>query len=143
MSLISFSPSSLKEGRVYEYLIRFVLGGASATLIEKHEIRRKLRRGWMVGAGAKKQRHSNRRRPCSVPLACCLRGYLFANGARQRSDRVHRGIARLGGRLDRRLVHPPKDAESARSRASSTALSLGAAGLEEDAIGTGTRTIAI
>ena len=70
MSAISFSPSSLKEGRWYEYLVRFALGGAatvftglissrygasvgglflalpaifcaSATLIEKHEIRRK------------------------------------------------------------------------------------------------------
>jgi hypothetical protein len=74
MSPISFSPSSLKEGRWYEYLIRFALGGgatvftglissgygasigglflalpaifcASATLIEKHEIRRKRRAG--------------------------------------------------------------------------------------------------
>jgi hypothetical protein len=70
MSAINFSPSSLKEGRWYEYLVRFALGGAatiftglisrrygasvgglflalpaifcaSATLIEKHEIRRK------------------------------------------------------------------------------------------------------
>jgi hypothetical protein len=70
MSAIGFSPSSLKEGRWYEYLVRFTLGGAatvftglisnsygasvgglflalpaifcaSATLIEKHEIRRK------------------------------------------------------------------------------------------------------
>ncbi|GKQ53505.1 DUF3147 family protein [Bradyrhizobium sp. Ce-3] len=70
MTPIHFSPSSLKEGRWYEYLIRFALGGAataltglissrfgalvgglflafpaifcaSATLIEKHEIRRK------------------------------------------------------------------------------------------------------
>lgn len=67
---VRLSPSSLREGRWYEYLIRFVLGGAatafaglissrygaavgglflalpaifcaSATLIEKHEIRRK------------------------------------------------------------------------------------------------------
>jgi Protein of unknown function (DUF3147) len=74
MSPISLSPSSLKEGRLYEYLIRFVLGGAatvftglvssscgasigglflalpaifcaSATLIEKHEIRRKREAG--------------------------------------------------------------------------------------------------
>jgi hypothetical protein len=74
MSPISMSPSSLKEGRLYEYLIRFVLGGAatvftglvssrcgasigglflalpaifcaSATLIEKHEIRRKREAG--------------------------------------------------------------------------------------------------
>ena len=74
MSPIRFSPSSLKEGRWYEYLIRFALGGgatvftglissrygasvgglflalpaifcASATLIEKHEIRRKREAG--------------------------------------------------------------------------------------------------
>jgi hypothetical protein len=70
MSAVRFSPSSLKEGRWYEYIVRFVLGGAvtvftglissrygasvgglflalpaifcaTATLIEKHEIRRK------------------------------------------------------------------------------------------------------
>jgi nitrate/nitrite transporter NarK len=73
MSPIRFSPSSLKEGRWYEYLIRFALGAAtvftglvssrygaligglflalpavfcaSATLIEKHEIRRKREAG--------------------------------------------------------------------------------------------------
>jgi hypothetical protein len=71
---IRFSPSSLREGRWYEYVIRFALGGgatvftgllssrygatvgglflalpaifcASATLIEKHEIRRKRQAG--------------------------------------------------------------------------------------------------
>jgi hypothetical protein len=71
---IGFSPSSLREGRWYEYVIRFALGGgatvftgmlssrygatvgglflalpaifcASATLIEKHEIRRKRQAG--------------------------------------------------------------------------------------------------
>jgi hypothetical protein len=74
MSAIRSSPSSLKEGRWYEYLVRFALGGAatvvtglissrygasvgglflalpaifcaSATLIEKHEIRRKREAG--------------------------------------------------------------------------------------------------
>ena len=86
MTPIRVSPSSLKEGRWYEYLVRFVLGGgatvftglissrfgaavgglflalpaifcASATLIEKHEIRRKReagvsgrRRGQMAAA---------------------------------------------------------------------------------------------
>jgi drug/metabolite transporter (DMT)-like permease len=86
MNSIRFSPSSLKEGRWYEYVIRFALGGAatvftglvssrygatvgglflalpaifcaSATLIEKHEIRRKRearleggRRGQMAAA---------------------------------------------------------------------------------------------
>jgi TRAP-type C4-dicarboxylate transport system permease large subunit len=74
MTPIRFSPSSLKEGRWYEYLIRFALGGAatvftgilssrygasigglflalpaifcaSATLIETHEIRRKREAG--------------------------------------------------------------------------------------------------
>ncbi len=74
MTPIRFSPSALREGRWYEYLIRFALGGAatvltgfissrfgaaigglflalpaifcaSATLIEKHEIRRKREAG--------------------------------------------------------------------------------------------------
>ena len=74
MTPIRFSPSSLREGRWYEYVIRFALGGAatvftglvssrygasigglflalpaifcaSATLIEKHEIRRKRQAG--------------------------------------------------------------------------------------------------
>lgn len=74
MTPIRFSPSSLREGHWYEYVIRFVLGGAatvltglisngfgpsvgglflalpaifcaSATLIEKHEIRRKKEAG--------------------------------------------------------------------------------------------------
>lgn len=74
MSPIRFSPSSLKEGRWYEYLVRFALGGAatvftgligsrygasvgglflafpaiffaSATLIQTHEIRRKRQAG--------------------------------------------------------------------------------------------------
>jgi Protein of unknown function (DUF3147) len=74
MTPIRFSPSSLKEGCWYEYLIRFALGGAatvftglvssrygasvgglflalpvvfcaSVTLIEKHEIRRKREAG--------------------------------------------------------------------------------------------------
>jgi hypothetical protein len=77
MTPIRFSPASLKEGRWYEYLIRFALGGAvtvftglvssrygafigglflalpavfcaTATLIEKHEIRRKREAG-LVG----------------------------------------------------------------------------------------------
>jgi hypothetical protein len=75
MSSVGFSKSSLREGRWYEYLIRFALGGAatvltgvisshygavigglflalpaifcaSATLIEKHEIRRKREAGF-------------------------------------------------------------------------------------------------
>jgi FtsH-binding integral membrane protein len=74
MTPVRFSPSSLREGRWYEYLIRFALGGAatvvtgvisshygavigglflalpaifcaSATLIETHEIRRKREAG--------------------------------------------------------------------------------------------------
>ena len=32
MSPIRFSPSSLKEGRWYEYLVRFALGGAATVL---------------------------------------------------------------------------------------------------------------
>jgi hypothetical protein len=78
MRPVRCSPSSLKEGRWYEYLIRFVLGGAatvftgiissrhgasigglflalpaifcaSATMIEKHEIRRKREAGLTGG----------------------------------------------------------------------------------------------
>jgi len=78
MTPIRFSPSSLKEGRWYDYVIRFALGGAatvftglvsnhygaaigglflalpaifcaSATLIEKHEIRRKREAGLAGG----------------------------------------------------------------------------------------------
>jgi F0F1-type ATP synthase assembly protein I len=74
MTPIRFSPSPLKEGRWYEYVVRFALGGAatvftglvssrygasvgglflalpaifcaSATLIEKHEIRKKKEAG--------------------------------------------------------------------------------------------------
>jgi FtsH-binding integral membrane protein len=74
MTPISLSPSSLREGRWYEYLVRFLLGGAatvftglissrfgpavgglflalpaifcaSATLVENHEIRRKREAG--------------------------------------------------------------------------------------------------
>ena len=86
MTLIRFSRSSLQESRWYEYLIRFALGGAvtvltglissrygpsvgglflalpaifcaSATLIEKHEIRRKRKRALPAkGAGRARQR---------------------------------------------------------------------------------------
>jgi hypothetical protein len=136
MSPVSLSPSSLKEGRLHEYLIRFALGGAatvftgfissrcgasigglflalpaifcaSATLIEKHEIRRKREAGWMAGPG---------RRGGGAGIgwhrARCLRyagicAHVFADGARQHSDSVHRGIARMGDRLDHGLVRPP------------------------------------
>ena len=99
MTPIRFSPSSLREGRWYEYLIRFALGGAvtvftgiissrygpsvgglflafpaifcaSATLIEKHEIRRKREAGSSAkGAGRKPQR-STPPAPRLAPLAC-------------------------------------------------------------------------
>jgi hypothetical protein len=78
MSAIRISPSALKEGRWYEYVVRFALGGAatvltglissefgaavgglflalpaifcaSATLIESHEIRRKREAGLSGG----------------------------------------------------------------------------------------------
>jgi hypothetical protein len=87
MTPISISFSSLKEGRWYEYLIRFALGGAatvfaglvssrygasigglflalpvifcaSATLIEKHEIRRSARRALRADAAGKWRRRS-------------------------------------------------------------------------------------
>ena len=83
MTPLRFSPSSLREGRWYEYVIRFALGGAatvftglvssrygasigglflalpaifcaSATLIEKHEIRRKRQAGLDGGRRGRK-----------------------------------------------------------------------------------------
>ena len=83
MTPIRFSPSSLREGHWYEYVIRFALGGAatvftglvssrygasigglflalpaifcaSATLIEKHEIRRKRQAGLDGGRRGRK-----------------------------------------------------------------------------------------
>ena len=99
MTLIRISPSSLREGRWYEYLIRFALGGAvtvltglissrygasvgglflalpaifcaSATLIEKHEIRRKREAGFAgEGAGRERQR-STPPAPRLAPSAC-------------------------------------------------------------------------
>ena len=102
---IRFSPSSLREGRWYEYLIRFALGGgatvftglvssrfgasigglflalpaifcASATLIEKHEIRRKRKAGlrrratWTGGGRARCRR---RRAWCAWHAGFCDR----------------------------------------------------------------------
>src|SRR4051812_38246636 len=83
MTPIRFSASALREGRWYEYLIRFALGGAatvftglvssrygasiggvclalpaifcaSATLIEKHEVRRKRQTGLDAGRRGQK-----------------------------------------------------------------------------------------
>ena len=37
MSQIGFSPASLKEGRWYEYLVRFALGGAATDFHRLHQ----------------------------------------------------------------------------------------------------------
>ncbi|SDF11598.1 Protein of unknown function [Bradyrhizobium brasilense] len=141
MSPIRFSTSSLKEGRWYEYLIRFVLGGAatvftglissrygaviggvflalpaifcaSATLIEKHEIRRKReaglagkRRGQMAAAvdaaGAALG---------ALGMLAGLRGwFLDANPTRQHPRRLRRRLPRLVDYRGSGLVRAPEN----------------------------------
>jgi Protein of unknown function (DUF3147) len=99
MSPFGISPSSLKEGRWYEYLVRFALGGAatvftgfisslfgasigglflalpaifcaSATLIEKHEIRRKREAG-LDGWSFREYAHEGARFPVRPAAARC------------------------------------------------------------------------
>ena len=142
MTLIRFSPSSLREGRWYEYLIRFALGGAvtvftglissrygpsvgglflalpaifcaSATLIEKHEIRRKREAGTMrrtPRAGGCRARR--RRRRAWRPRHAGLCDGLLVHGEKQHPDRLYRRIACLAGGLGGGLVRAPKDAIS-------------------------------
>ena len=141
---IRFSPSSLREGRWYEYLIRFALGGAatvftglvssrygasigglflalpaifcaSATLIEKHEIRRKreagfVRRKTRAGSGSARCRRRRAWRPRHAGL--CDR--LFVNGGKQHPDRLYWRIAYLAGGLGGGLVRTPQDATRAK-----------------------------
>ena len=61
-SPIRFSPSSLKEGRWYEYVVRFALGGA-ATVVHRHHqqsLRRLGRRPLLGVAGdLLRQRHAH------------------------------------------------------------------------------------
>jgi Protein of unknown function (DUF3147) len=97
---IRVSPSSLREGRWYEYVIRFALGGtatvftglvssrygasvgglflalpamfwASATLIEKHEIRRKREAGLSGERRGRGAAASMPPAPRWVPSECC------------------------------------------------------------------------
>jgi Protein of unknown function (DUF3147). len=99
MTPIRFSPSSLREGRWYEYLIRFALGGAatvftglissrygasigglflalpaifcaSATLIEKHEIRRNGKRALPAKDAGRERQRSTPPAPRLAPSAC-------------------------------------------------------------------------
>ena len=96
---IRISPSSLREGRWYEYVIRFALGGAatvftgiissrygasvgglflalpaifcaSATLIEKHEIRRKREAGLGGERRGQEAAAIDAPAPPSAPLEC-------------------------------------------------------------------------
>ena len=143
MSPISLSPSALKEGRPYEYLVRFLLGGAatvftgfvssrcgaaigglflalpaifcaSATLIEKHEIRRKREAG--LDGRRRGEEAAALESAGAVLGAFGMLAFAVAFSLtvrRQRSGRVHLGIARLGRRLDCGLVRPPQDAHGA------------------------------
>jgi hypothetical protein len=140
MTPIRFSPSSLKEGRWYEYLIRFGLGGAatvftglvgsrygasvgglflalpaifcaSATLIEKHEIRRKEKAGprrWTTRADGGRARRRRRlpRRDWHGGLCGCL----LDGGAKQHRNRLHRRVACLADGVGGGLVPAAPDA---------------------------------
>jgi hypothetical protein len=142
MTRVHFSPSSLKEGRWYEYLIRFALGGAatvftglvssrygafvggvflalpaifcaSATLIEKHEIRRKReaglageRRGQMAAAvdaaGAAR---------CAWHAGLC--GRIFFDGGHRHRGGLPGRIVCVARYLGGGLVRTAQDALSA------------------------------
>jgi hypothetical protein len=140
MTPIRFSPSSLKEGRWYEYLIRFALGGAatvfagiissrygayigglflalpaifcaSATLIEQHEIRRKREAGLDGGRrGQMGGRARRRRRIARRAWHGGLCGCLLDGGAKQHRDRLHRRVACLADGLGNGLVPAVPDA---------------------------------
>ena len=147
MSPIRFSPSFLKEGRWYEYLIRFALGGAvtvltgfissrygpfvggvflalpaifcaSATLIEKHEIRPQAR----SGACRQTPRTNGGRRRCRWRRArrtrhAGLRDRFFdTNNARQHPHRLPWRIIRVACYRGSGLVRAPKNALRADSR---------------------------
>ena len=125
MSPIHFSLSSFMEGRWYEYLVRFALGGtatvftglisrrfgasvgglflalpaifcASATLIEKHEIRRKREAGLDGRRRGQKRPRSTPPARRSVRLACwplrsCFRSWWNALSRPPLSARRSRG----------------------------------------------------
>lgn len=130
---IRISPSSLREGRWYEYVIRFALGGAatvftgiissrygasvgglflalpaifcaSATLIEKHEIRRarsgSQRRTARTGSRSTRRRRHGPRRPWNARL----RRSVLVVGRAQRRRRLRCSLAGLDSRLGGGLV---------------------------------------
>ena len=131
MTPVRFSLSALRQGSWSEYLIRFVLGGgatvftglissycgayiggaflalpaifcASATLIEKHEIRRKRQAGLNgTRRGAGRDRHAG--------VCDCV----LADGGSQRPGRLHRRIVCLADLLGCCLVCAPQHAISA------------------------------
>lgn len=133
MTPIRLSPSSLKEGRWYEYLIRFALGGgatvftglissrygasvsglflalpaifcASAKLIEKHEIRSKREAGL---DGVRRGREAAALDAAGAALGGARHaGFcdLFADGRKQRPRRLHRRVACLADGIGGGLV---------------------------------------
>jgi hypothetical protein len=137
MSPIRFSPSSLKEGRWYEYLVRFALGGAatvltglissrygatigglalpaifcaSATLIEKHEIRRKREAGLDGRRRGEEAAALDAAGAALGALGMLAFAIVFASMV-ERSIAVafiDRRVARLGGHLGGGVVRAPK-----------------------------------
>ncbi len=137
MTPIRFSPSSLKEGRWYEYLVRFALGGAatvftglisshygasigglflalpaifcaSATLIEKHEIRRKCEAGL---AGVQRGQKAAALDAAGAVLGCdCL----LVDGGKEHRDRIRRRVACVADRIGGGLIPASEDALGAK-----------------------------
>ena len=147
MTPIRFSPSSLQEGRWYEYLIRFALGGAatvftglissrygasigglflalpaifcaSATLIEKHEIRRKREAGL---DGESRGREAAALDAAGAALgALGMLAFAIVFSLMVESSilgRLYRRIACLADGLGGGLVRAPQDAISAKGPA--------------------------
>jgi hypothetical protein len=142
MSPIRFSPSSLKEGRWYEYLVRFALGGAatvftglissrygasvgglflalpaifcaSATLIEKHEIRRKREAGLDGRRRGEEAAALDAAGAALGALAMLAFAIVFSMVVvAQRRGRLHRRVACLACGLGGGLVRAPQDAVS-------------------------------
>ena len=142
MMPVRFSPSSLKESRWYEYLIRFVLGGvatvftglissrygasvgglflalpaifcASATLIEKHEIRRKREAGL---SGERRGQMAAAVDSAGATLgALGMLAFAAAHRGAQRCGRVHCSIVHVAGRFDCRLVRATQNAVGSES----------------------------
>ena len=106
MNPIGFSPSSLKEGRWYEYLVRFALGG-TATVFTGFV---SSCCGASIGGLFLALRAEFSRCCARRPRHAVIRDRVFGEGGTQHPGRLLRRIARLVGRLGCGLVDAPQDA---------------------------------